>query len=236
MRHLFAFILTAVSLGGSEPRTSVLVELFTSEGCSSCPPADALLKTLVDSQPIDGVEVVALSEHVDYWDHLGWKDPYSAAQFSERQRTYAFRFGLNGVYTPQMVVNGAVQFVGSERGQAFSTLRSLAGPPKTGIQLTAAGGRLRVEVTPTRGTGASKAEVWLAVTENPPASRVTRGENSGRRLPHVSVVREMRRLGATRADGTFSIEIPAPESGRRAVVFVQERGLGRVLAVASLGA
>ena len=120
-------LLVVLPAGAVEGRTPVLVELFTSEGCSSCPPADVLLMQLGKEQPIPGAEVIILSQHVDYWNRLGWTDPFSSKEFSKRQEEYAFSLRVDGPYTPQMVVDGRVEFNGSNARQARDSSRSLEG-------------------------------------------------------------------------------------------------------------
>src|ERR1700716_2289430 len=135
------FLLTAGALmpasdsrSSSNARTPVLVELFTSEGCSSCPPADSLLQKL-DQQPIAGEQIIVLSEHVDYWNHIGWKDPYSGRFYSDRQGTYARRLG-DGVSTPQMVVDGTSHFVGSDATVANQAFAKALTRPKVAVRLS----------------------------------------------------------------------------------------------------
>ena len=217
----------------------VVVELFTSEGCSSCPSADAALRELENNQSLAGVEVIALGQHVDYWNRLGWKDPYSSAAFTERQREYAQGFGT-GSYTPQAVVNGRYEFVGSQKNTLAETVRKAARVPRATITLArTAAGTLAVQVADVPA-GTKAADVLLALTESGLSTQVGRGENSGRLLRHASVVRTLRPLGTVAADGTFSGTAPLALDGQwktqnlRAVVLVQEQASHYIVGAASL--
>src|SRR5262249_312512 len=204
-----------------------LLELFTSEGCSSCPPADALLGRLVSESRDSGRRVYALSFHVDYWDHLGWKDRFSSAAWSRRQGEYARRFHLGSLYTPQLVVNGAQEMVGSDAAQVDAALRTaLAGAmrgPVT-IQATARGldvsGHCKVEQAP---GGAVVQVAWVDATAS---SAPGRGENQGRTLHHVNVVRDLRSVPLDRAfDGAVALKRPEAKEGA-VIAWVQEAGPG----------
>jgi len=229
--------------GGTSPetRTPVLVELFTSEGCSSCPPADELLANLAKSQPVAGALVIPLSEHVDYWNHLGWSDPYSSKLFSERQGAYAAAFRNSGVYTPQAVVDGGVELVGSDQSKMQSAIASAARDPKLHVVVTRTGSSLRVRVEPSpSGPKGQGAQVLLAIVESGLQSQVSKGENSGKRLSHTAVVRKMDVVGVVQ-DGVFEKEIAVKldpswkVENLSAVAFVQDRPSGKVLG-AGLGA
>jgi hypothetical protein len=243
------FSMTALFNGGSKAdavgttRTPVLVELFTSEGCSSCPPADTLLQKL-DQQPIAGAELIVLSEHVDYWNHIGWKDPYSARFYSERQSAYGKRFGLDSVYTPQMVVDGMSEFVGSNTSFANQAFEKALHRPKLPVRLSSISvtshlltGHLETGSLD-NSYGTADAEVYLVLALNRAESRVSAGENAGHNLQHVSVVRRISKIGAVKQGQALSREVqvklgPGEDSGNlRLIAFVQQSQQGRVLGAA----
>jgi hypothetical protein len=223
-------LLCGLNIQAAQP---VLIELFTSEGCSSCPPADELLQRLERSPAIPGVTVIAMSEHVDYWNHLGWRDPFSSAQFSARQETYASRFRGQGAYTPQMVVDGDDQFVGSDSHRAIRSIALAAARPKLDVKAEISDG-LHITVPPEPAA----ADIFVAIVYDPDPSQVARGENSGRRLTHISVVKSLQRVGGTGHGKAFDARVPVsvdPKlANQRAVVFVQERGQGRILGLAEV--
>lgn len=223
-------------------RTPVLVELFTSEGCSDCPPADALLARLQQQQPVAGADIIVLEEHVDYWESLGWHDRFSARQFTDRQSAYVQRFRLDDNYTPQMVVDGSDQFVGSDTAHALRTITQAARTPKFALAispLTADGGRVSGTVSAANAASLPDADLYAALLDAAATTSVLHGENGGRTLHHVSVVRAMQRIGslgaAARAPAAFAFALPkdSTAANARVVVFAQRAGQGTVVAAAS---
>ena len=225
------------ALGQSAALKPVLVELFTSEGCSSCPPADAFLRTLDSTQPFSGVQLIVLGEHVDYWDDLGWKDTYSAHAFTVRQQTYADRLLVDSPYTPQMVVDGKFEFVGSDHeraNQAFAAARVF---PKVEVKISALkieNGNLRAHIE--TGVLSAKADIFVVLALDHAQSQVLHGENGGHRLEHVAVVRNLKSVGEPGKGEVFSqdVSLAADSSGGpyRVVAFVQEPNQGRILGAA----
>ena len=211
---------------------AVLVELFTSEGCSSCPPADAVLARLHRQQPVPGVQLLVLSEHVDYWNNLGWKDPYSDALFSDRQGDYSSR-----IYTPQAVVDGKTEVLGSNESAIVSAAKAAAQAPHGTLSVTPSPGGARISVAGLPGH--SDARVMLAVVEDDLVSRVERGENAGRTLSHTAVARVLREVGripATAAQWSAEVPVPTDLSWKqtRVIAFVQDSATRRVLAAGAL--
>jgi hypothetical protein len=194
---------------GSKP--VVIVELFTSEGCSSCPPADLLLKKLSEDQPVQGAQVVALEEHVDYWNRQGWTDPFSSADFTRRQEDYVGVFHNATVYTPQMIVDGQTEVTGSQASKALAAIEASSQKPKVNVQVSPAAGNsgsataFDVSVSNSAaGAGKHGLELWLAVTERGLQSDVKAGENSGATLKHAAVVRSLHKVGDVHGDGPLA--------------------------------
>ncbi len=191
----------------STNKTPVLVELFTSEGCSSCPPADAVLARLENEQPAQNAEIITLAFHVDYWNYLGWKDEFSSAKYSERQSGYAGTFKQDSNYTPQMIVDGEKEFIGSHFDTAIKEIAEASKNTKAKVELEQNDKSLKVKISDLPAH--EESYIWLAIAEDNLESNVRRGENSGRVLKHVSVVRELSLLGNLSPDDkSFEKEIP----------------------------
>src|SRR5580658_3335559 len=235
---ILAFLGLRLAQAADDRRVPVVVELFTSEGCSSCPPADQLLARMDRSQPVAGVRVIALEEHVDYWNSLGWTDPFSSSQYRFRQNDYGRKFSAEGIYTPQMIVNGQAQFVGTDGDRAAQEIARAALQQSIVLELKATPKAsdpdlvdLSVKVTNTEPGKARNSNVYLAVTESDLSSNVQHGENSGRLLRHAPVVRSFGVIGKIDARGssagaiTDTLKLPREwrRENLRAVVFVEER-------------
>ena len=252
MRLLISAVILCMALGTapSAPqsgRVPVLVELFTSEGCSSCPAADDLLRRLIQEQPIPGVEIIAMSEHVDYWNQLGWRDPFSSSRFTNRQELYSVHFDGNGMYTPQAVVDGRFQMIGSDAAKLRDAIVKAAKDPKAAVtvQARSASAEHAAVVVDVRDVPAGQRgdlDVMVAVVENGLVIDVKRGENASRRLHHDAVVRYLERAGTLRRDmtsGSFRSEVKLPADWSRpnlkVVVFLQHRGHSRIVGAAVAG-
>jgi hypothetical protein len=218
----------------------VLVELFTSEGCSSCPPADELLARLDATQFVRGARAIVLSEHVTYWDHLGWRDPYSLESVTRRQTRYGQLFRLDSIYTPQIVVDGAMQLEGDDAGALKHAIAQAAATPKTDLMIqnaTWSGATVQFSLRGGSASNGSAVSLIAALAEESAQSSVARGENAGRKLRHVAVVRSLEEFSEKALDGRpLQLPLPdtlqsAPNEAFRLVVFLADRSSGHVLAI-----
>ncbi len=237
VRLILVFVFALVASGFAAAQNPVVIELFTSEGCSSCPPADAVLAELGHQPQKNGAELILLGEHVDYWNYIGWTDRFSSAQFSQRQSDYARDFRIPSVYTPQMVIDGRVQFVGNNLDDVQRKIAEEAKQPKPAqVSLTWSGtDQLHVAVQ----SSAGKAKILLAVTEDGLSTAVGGGENGGRTLHHTAVVRQLRELGSQDFASTGKDKFEKTIDVRRnaawnpaqlkVAVLVQDPATGRIL-------
>ena len=219
---LAAALIPAAAAAASRP---VVVELFTSQGCSSCPPANAYLNELAK----DRRDVLPLAFHVTYWDRLGWKDPFSLHQATERQERYRRLLGLATIYTPQIVVAGHWQAIGSERDAVERALHQAQGDhPALPVTIAIADGRARVSIGP--GTERAFGSVFLVAYDRRHDTAVARGENAGRRATDVDAVRGIAEIGRIDGrDSTIETAIPWPGDRVAAIVAAED---GRILGVA----
>lgn len=230
-------------------RKPVVVELFTSEGCSSCPPADALLKKVETEQPIRDAEVIVLEEHVDYWNQDGWFDPYSSPEWTLRQQEYVSKLKGQGAYTPQMIVDGQREFVGSSIRDAGAAIHEAAQRAKAEITITpdapATGDSQHFEVKVTKLAETEQKEevdIWMAITEDGLVGDVKAGENAGKNLQHAAILRSFHKIGDVPSGKEASPFAANPEvkfksnwkkENLRVVVFVQGHKSLRILGAAS---
>ena len=240
---LTGFTLAALFVFGQSTSSGVgrpvLVELFTSEGCSDCPPADALLARLDREQFVPGVQAIVLSEHVTYWNHEGWRDPFSMQEVDDRQRDYVYRFGLQDSYTPQAVIDGAVQLVGNNSQAMAQAIEKAGAAPKESLRIQQAhwdNGGVEFSVA---ASAATNTRLEAALAEDATRVEVASGENAGRTLQHVAVVRVLKDFGAKGLDGhTLRLSSSDLMHGSdakvpvRLVVFATDRKTGHVLGVA----
>jgi hypothetical protein len=240
--HAVPFSAIAQDVAASKPASIAIVELFTSEGCSSCPPADALLRQINLKQTNAGQLIVGISEHVTYWNNLGWRDPYSLPVFTERQSAYASRLSAEGSYTPQMVLNGRDQFVGSDGGALERAL--LDDTKRIHFDLRIITSTLSADGVDVKfsfsGHTSKPLDVVAVLTDDADSSNVLRGENSGRLLQHVSVARSLTKVATVAGDAEESILLSLPEGfqvtagpGHHLVLFVQEAHQGMILGAAT---
>lgn len=228
-------------LAPNQKAGAILVELFTSEGCSSCPPADALLRQIDGKHTESGQLIVGVSEHVTYWNHLGWSDPYSALAYTERQDAYGKRFRLESVYTPQMVINGEQQLVGSDSASLLHTLRTLREQAQVSVRIGSASisnNGIDIDFSVAGQVPSSGLEVYAILADDSASSAVLHGENAGRTLMHSSVARTITRVASVQGpiQRTAHVPLPAtvlhlPRQARHLIVFVQVVNYGPVLAV-----
>jgi hypothetical protein len=224
--------------------TPIFIELFTSEGCSSCPPADAWLKKIDASQPIPGARAIVLSEHVDYWNHDGWKDPFSSSYFTDRQSAYVRSLGGSSPYTPQLIVNGATELHLSDQAQvtqAFSKAAKAAQLPVSISALSIADDSpalLRAHIDADGAASKHNADVYAVIALDHAESQVLKGENGGRHLTHAAVALDLVRVGKLEKGKSFSQDFQSKlkpgldPRNLRLIVFVQESGPGEVLGAA----
>lgn len=218
---LFAGVFGASTSAAAGP---VVVELFTSQGCNSCPPADEILGELAEKP-----DVIALSLNVDYWDYLGWKDEFAKAAHTSRQRDYQSSFGARTIYTPQMVLQGETAVVGNQAIQVMTAMDvHQSNPNEAEVTLSRDGGQLLAQIEPVFANLEGPATIWLIGYTGPHAVPIGRGENAGRTITYYNVVREMRQVDEWDASSSRQFRLDIDDNMRGYAVLVQKDLVGRI--------
>ncbi|MEL6598888.1 MAG: DUF1223 domain-containing protein [Pseudomonadota bacterium] len=229
IRILTATLVLLTSVNGAQAQSNaVLLELFTSQGCSSCPPADAYLNELAEDP-----DIVALSLHVDYWDYLGWRDAFASPTMTARQKGYAYARGSRSIFTPQMIVQGQFQAVGHNRSAIATAIEEFKSAPRVAtITLTTKDGMLAITLAAQKPE-AAKGKVHLVTYAHPQTLQVFGGENRGRSITYANVAKSWMTLGTW--DGEpVTMTAPLPSMMRGVAVFVQNGDHGPIIAAAKL--
>jgi hypothetical protein len=230
LRHLLSVLAGAAALAaGPALADPVLVELFTSQGCSSCPPADQFLGELAQRK-----DIIALAYHVDYWDYIGWQDKFARPENTARQKDYRDALGLHTIYTPQMVVDGRYDVVGSQRSEVESSIKSAARQQKLPIAITENGGKLRITAPPMEIDQAQPASLWLVTYSRRNETEVSSGENEGSTLVEYNIVSDLRRLGGWTGNAIdMQLDLETADKNMGCAVILQVDGNGPILGVAA---
>jgi len=201
----------------------VMVELFTSQGCSSCPPADRALAALTT---VGGV--LPLSLHVDYWDYLGWRDTFASTENTERQYVYRDRFGARVVYTPQMIIQGTRQAPGYRTAAIREAIAEIAAQPRSArIAIVERDGSLSAEIT--TAADAARSTIWMASYRQSATVMIRRGENAGRKMTYHNVVDKLMRVGPMPGGDSRRVALPLPSDGQGVAIWLQDETTGRIL-------
>jgi hypothetical protein len=242
-------ILFHASQESTSVKPPVVLELFTSEGCSSCPPADLLLSDLQNKPIVGSADIIAFEEHVDYWNSGGWMDAFSLPQWTQRQRDYQGAFGrsADGIYTPQLVVDGNHEVIGSNTTNVLALVVAESQQPKIGVKIAPGASQKGAQAfTVTAGSAADSAlaadaDVFVAITETGLHSSVTAGENAGKALQHAAVLRRMDKIGVIRGKGNafsgearLKFESSWKRENLRVVAFVQDKKSRHIIGAAEI--
>lgn len=225
--HLRTILLVALTLPAAafanDADNVVMVELFTSQGCPSCPPADTYLAELADRKG-----VLALALHVDYWDYLGWQDTFARAEHTRRQAAYRDRMGARVLYTPQMVIDGARSVPGTRRDAVEAAIRAAAQSPSgVKIHLDHRDGMLRARISGNADT--RPGTIWVASYDLRSEVRITKGENAGHSYTYRNIVEKLMKVGPWDGEAPMNLPVPQPVPGEGIAVWFQDGGTGRIM-------